>query len=121
MPANFSHLAQNTNPKENKGGYKDVVYFCPLADFDSVAAPLAIPLALGDAVEITTDHTFLTTNGFFNWECKQDSVKIVGTPVGDPGGKLMRYSAEFILIGDSAEMQEQMERLLNWKGIFLLK
>lgn len=121
MPANFTHIATNSNPKANKGGYKDVVRFCPLSDFATIATPLATPLATGDTVRVNGDHTFAGTNGFFHWECKQDSVKITSTPVGDPGGRLSRYKTEFILLGDSPEMQEQMERLQNWKGMFLLK
>jgi hypothetical protein len=121
MPANFSSLSIGTNPKSYKGGYKDVVYFCPLPDFATIAKPLDVALALGDQVKVDGDHTFAGTNGFFNWECKQDSVKITSSPVGDAGSRLARYKAEFTLIGDSAATQEQMERLMNTKGLFLLK
>lgn len=118
---NFSHLTTPSSPKEYKGGYKDVVYVCPLADFDVLAAPLAVPLALGDLVSINGDHSFLLTNGFFNWECLTDSVKITSTSVGVKGARLPRWKAEFTLVGDSPQKQEQLERLLNTKSIFLLK
>ena len=111
MPANFSHITKDSNPKAYKGGYKDVVYFCPLADFDTIAAPLTVPLALGDTVRVNGDHTFTSTNGFFNLECKDDSVKITSTPVGDAGARMSRYKAEFIILGDSPEKQEMMERM----------
>lgn len=119
--ANFSHLTTPTNPKEYKGGYKDVVYFAPWADFDAIAAPLGVPLALGDLIKISGDHAFIGTNGFFNWECLMDSVKVTSSPVGAKGARLPRWKAEFTLVGDSPEKQEQLERLLNSKCIFLLK
>lgn len=121
MPANFSHLTTNTNVKAIRGGYKDVFYFCPLVDFNVIATPLSVPLALGDTVTINGDHTFLTTNGFFTWESKQKSVTIKGASVGDPGAKLIEYTGEVTILGDSASTQEQLERLLNTKGIVLLK
>lgn len=119
--ANFSHLTQNSNPKTYKGGYKDAAYFCPLADFDVVASTVVVPAAVGDTVKITDDHTFLGTNGFFNWETKQDSVKITSSSVGDAGSRLQRYKAEFSVIGDGEAIQEQIERLQNTKAIFLFK
>lgn len=119
--ANFSHLTTPDNPKEYKGGYKDVVYFCPLADFDVIATPLGAPLALGDLVKISGDHAFVNTNGFFNWACLTDSVKISATTVGVKGARLPRWKAEFTLVGDTPEKQEQLERMLNTKGLLLLK
>lgn len=121
MPANFAHITTNTNPKAIRGGYKDFLWFCPLADFDTIATPLAVPLALGDEVKINGDHTFLTTNGFFKWELKQKSPTIKGTTIGDPGAHLMEYTAEVTILGDEAVTQAQLERLLNSKGICLLK
>ena len=119
--ANFSHLTTADNPKEYKGGYKDVVYFCPLADFDAIVTPLDVPLALGDRVKIVGDHTFIGTNGWFNWACMTDSVKITSSIVGAKGARLPRWKAEFTLVGDTPEKQEQLERLLNTRGLFLLK
>lgn len=119
--ANFSHLTTNTNPKAIRGGYKDVFYFCPIADFTSIQKPTATPSALGDYVLISTDHTFTGTKGFFHYETKQRSVTIKGTSVGDIGAKLMEYTGEVTILGDSASTQEQLERLLNSNVICLLK
>lgn len=121
MPANFAAITTNTNPKAIRGGYKDFLWFCPLADFDVIATPLAVPLALGDEVTINGDHTFQTTNGFFKWELKQKSPTIKGTSIGDPGAKLMEYSFEAVILGDETTTQAQLERFLNTKGICLLK
>lgn len=119
--ANFAHIVTNTNTKAIRGGYKDYLYFCPLADFNVIATPLAVPLTLGDEVTINGDHTFTTTNGWFKFELKQKSPTIKGTPVGDPGAKLMEYTGECIILGDETTTQAQLERLLNTKGICLLK
>lgn len=121
MPANFAAITTNTNTKAIRGGYKDFLWFCPLADFDVIATPLAVPLALGDEVTINGDHTFQTTNGFFKWELKQKSPTIKGTSIGDPGAKLMEYSFEAVILGDETTTQAQLERFLNTKGICLLK
>lgn len=119
--ANFSHITTNTNVKAIRGGYKDYLWFCPLADFDVIAKPTASPTALGDLVTIDGDHTFTSTNGFFKWELKQKSPTIKGTTVGDPGARLVQYTGEVTILGDEASTQEQLERLLNSKGICLLK
>lgn len=119
--ANFAHIATNTNVKAIRGGYKDYLFFCPVADFLVIATPLTTPLALGDEVTINGDHTFATTNGFFKWELKQKSPTIKGTSVGDVGAKLMEYTGEVTILGDEATTQAQLERLLNSKGICLLK
>lgn len=119
--ANFSHITTNTNVKAIRGGYKDFLYFCPLSDFSVIAKPLAVPLVLGDEVSINGDHTFLLTNGFFKWELKQKSPTIKGTTIGDPGAHLVQYTGEVTILGDEATTQAQMERLLNTKGICLLK
>lgn len=121
MPANFAAIVTNTNTRAIRGGYKDYLWFCPLADFNVIATPLATPLALGDEVTINGDHTFTTTNGFFKWELKQKSPTLKGTSVGDPGAKLIEWTAEVTILGDEATTQAQMERLLNSKGICLLK
>lgn len=121
MPANFTHITTNSNPKAIRGGYKDYLYFCPLTDFETIAKPLAVPLAMGDAVTIDGDHTFLLTNGFFKWELKLKTPTIKGQSVGDPGAKLMEYTGTVFILGDESTTQEQLERLLNTKGIFLLK
>ena len=119
--ANFSHLTTNTNPRAIRGGYKDVFYFCPLADFTSIAKPTGTPTALGDLVLISSAHTFTGTKGWFSWETKQRSATIKGQSTGDDGAKLMDYTGEITILGDSASTQEQLERLLNTKGIVLLK
>lgn len=119
--ANFAPIVTNTDAKAIRGGYKDFLYFCPLTDFDVIATPLAVPLALGDLVTINGDHTFQNTDGWFKWELKQKTPTIKGTSIGDPGAKLMEYTGECFILGDEATTQEQMERILNTKGICLLK
>lgn len=119
--ANYGHITKNTNPSANTGGYKNVFLFCPRADFLTIETPIDVPVALGDALIIATAHTFGTNKGFYEWACKTHSVTLKSTTVGDDGAKEEEWSAEFVIIGDSASTDEQLRRALNDDGICLIK
>lgn len=119
--ANYGHIVRNTSPSADGGGYKNTVLICPRADFLTFGKPIAEPVALGDSLKISTAHTFAATKGFFSWGCKQHSVTVKGTAVGEDGAREMEWSSEFTLLGDNASTQEQVERTLNDDVILLLK
>jgi hypothetical protein len=44
MPT-YTHITAPTNPAASaRGGYKDILYFCPVADFATIAAFLPVPV-----------------------------------------------------------------------------
>lgn len=119
MPT-YAHITTPANSKDFKGGYKDTFYFAPLADFLALQEPGAV-VAVGDSLKITTAHTFTAPKGFFTWETKTQTATITGETTGEPGAQVMKWTAKFQILGDSASNQEQVEALLNAKMIVLLK
>jgi hypothetical protein len=119
MP-NYGNIVKNTNPEADGGGYKNVVLIARRDDFDAIAVPTA-SAAIGDTLKITTAHTFTGTAGFNSWDCKQHSVTLKSTSVGDDGAKQQEWAGEFIILGDSASTDEQLRRTLNDDIILLLK
>ncbi|RYY94609.1 MAG: hypothetical protein EOO11_17515 [Chitinophagaceae bacterium] len=119
MP-NYGHIVKNTDPKFATGGYKNVFLFCPRADFTALAAPDAAA-AIGDTLLIDTAHTHPVGKGFISYACKTHSVTLKGATVGDEGAQEMEWTGEFVILGDSASTQEQLQRLLNDDVICLLK
>lgn len=121
MPTNYAHIAKNTDPEYGSGGYKNVFYFAPRADF-LVLSPVITPVVnLGDALTIAAAHTFTAPKGFFEYACKTHSVTLKSTTVGDEGSSELEHTAEFVIIGDSASTQEQVQRQLNDDLICILK
>ena len=108
--------------KNVDGGYKNVVLWAPRSSFTllSMPSPGNSPTS-GDSLKITADHTFGVADGFISWLCKKDSVTIKGTSEGEAGAKSMVWTAEFILLGDSASTQEQLEDQLNDDVVALFK
>jgi hypothetical protein len=118
--ATYTHITSPANPAATaRGGYKDVLYFAPIADFATIAAPSGT--GVGSSITIGTAHTFTTTNGFFTYDSKQKVVTVKGATVGDPGARLIEWTFETVIIGDSASTQEQLQSLLNAKVIALVK
>lgn len=118
MPT-YAHITAPADVNTVRGGFKDNFYFCPIADFATIAVPSGA--GIGSTLTISTAHTFTTTDGFFDYETKQKTVTIKSTSIGDPGAKLMEHSFEFTMLGHSASTQEQLQALLNAKVIALLK
>lgn len=104
-----------------QGGYKNVVLFAPRSKFLTIASPIDPPVALGDSLKISGDHTFGASDGFISWLCKKHSVTTTTETTGDPGAQSLVHHSTFVLLGDSASTLEQLRNLLNDECIFLLK
>jgi hypothetical protein len=119
MPT-YTHITAPVNPAASaRGGYKDILYFCPVADFASIAVPSGS--GVGSSLTIGTAHTFTSTAGFFTYDSKQKVVTVKGATIGDPGARLIEWTFETIILGDGASTQEQLQALLNAKVIALVK
>lgn len=117
---NYANIARVNSPDAYSGGYKNAVLFAPRVDFTAVQAPAATT-DLGDALTIGTAHTFPVGKGFYEYVCKTHSVKLTGETVGDDGAREIEWTAEFVILGDSASNQEQIQRTLNDDLILLLR
>jgi hypothetical protein len=104
------------------GGYKNVILWAPRSTFLTTAKPVVSGTpASGDSLKITTAHTFGAQDGFISWLCQKNSVTLKGKSEGEAGAKSMVWTSEFVLLGDSASTQEQLEDMLNDDIILLLK
>ncbi len=103
------------------GGYKNVFLFAPRSTFLSIKTPSATPTVLGDKVKIVGSHTFNTDEGWISWLCKKNSVTITAETTGEAGARDITWKAKFVLLGDSATTQEQLQDLLNDDIIALAK
>jgi len=120
--ANYGHITRNTNPSAYAGGYKNVFLFAPRTDFTAIQEPVVGETPdLGETLSIATAHTFPVGKGFFEWACKHHTVTLKGSSVGDDGAREIEWSCEFVVLGDSASTQEQMQRTLNDDIICLIK
>lgn len=119
--ANYAHITRNTDPDFASGGYKNVFYFAPRADFLVLQGVITPAVALGDALTISAAHTFTAPKGFLSYACKTHSVTLKGTTVGEDSAQEMEWTGEFVILGDSASTQEQIQRLLNDDTISILK
>lgn len=119
--ANYASIVASSNPYFAAGGYKNVFLFARRDDFLSLKKPTAAGIVLGDATEINTAHTFTLPKGFVSWASKTNSVTLKGSTVGDDGSKEIEWAATFVILGDSASTQEQVQRQLNDDLVILLK
>lgn len=119
--ANYAHIPRNTDPEYATGGYKNVFLFASRADFLLLSGVITPAVNLGDKVTISAAHTFTAPKGFIEYACKTHSVTLKSTTVGEDSEQELEHTAEFIILGDSASTQEQIQRILNDDVITLLK
>ena len=117
----YDHIAKPSGVDAATGGYKNVFFFAPKVDFLVLAAAITPIVNLGDDVTIAAVHTFTAPKGFFEFACKTHSVTLKGATVGDEGAQEMEWTGEFVIIGDSASTQSQLQELLNDDVICLIK
>jgi len=104
-----------------EGGYKNKVFFCPVADFLSIKQPVGPFVEPGDKFKIATAHTFTAPAGFISFATKKHAVTSSAETTGEDGSKSLTYKFNFILLGDDAVTQEYLETLLNDDVITLIK
>jgi hypothetical protein len=117
----YDKITKDNSPGAYSGGYKNVFLFARRDEFLAISRPPSPGPLLGDALIITGAHTFTDPAGFKSWDCKTHSVTIKGTTVGDDGAQELEWAGEFVVLGDSASTQEQMQRILNDDMICLVK
>lgn len=104
-----------------EGGYKNKVFFCPIADFLSIKKPVGPFVNPGDKFKIATAHTFTAPAGFISFDCKKHAVTTTAETTGEDGSKSLTYKFKFVLLGDDAITQEYLETMLNDDVLVLVK
>jgi hypothetical protein len=119
--AKYAKITRGTAVDFATGGYKNVALFCPKADFLALQAPDPAATALGDQVTIDTAHTFTSPKGFISHATKTHTVTGKAGTVGEDGASELEWTYVFVILGDNASTQEQMQNQLNDELIYLFK
>jgi hypothetical protein len=119
MP-NYGNLTNGAAPNK-KGGYKNALYFSEASDITTWQRPTAAGSVLGDTLAIAVAHTWASGKAVNTWETKIGTVQHTFETVGDAGAKEVIYVVRAEILGDSAAIQEQLNRLLNDNTVFWLK
>lgn len=120
MAYDFSHLNDAVIlAADKKPGHSDVVLMAPAGIFTSIATPTTPFTNPGDSKKITTAHTFPVGKGFVEIKCKPKSIEPGGTANGEAGGQVPLYQYKCIVKGDSPQILEFLENMLNEDVIVL--
>jgi hypothetical protein len=103
-----------------KGGFGNTILLAPKSWFNVIADPVG-GAGAGNTKLITASHTFLATKGFFKVKAKLHSVQATSESAGDPGALTLNNKLKYMIVGDNAAQQEQIEAMLNDEFIALLK
>lgn len=108
--------------KNKDGGYKARLLFAPIDTFLVNALPVvgATP-ALGDTKKISADHTFGANDGFIELTGQINSATSKYTTVGNPGAYVVEHTFEIAIAGNSPELYEMLESLVNDECVYMLK
>ena len=106
----------------NQPGYTNQAWLAPKSAFTILQEPApAAGAALGEAVTISTAHTFPVGEGFIQVYCAPKSVEGPGTIIGADGSKRFKWEPKILLLGDGPELLEQILMLINDDLVLLLK
>lgn len=95
---------------DKKPGYADLVYFCAHAAVTAWAPTLSNGTP-GATKRILTDHTI--TGGVLMIQAKAKSIDATSEAAGEAGGQVLTYKYKVIVKGDSPEINELLEAILN--------
>ena len=117
-PLDFTDIA--TAKERNPAGTKRVIYFAPMADFLSIAAPVDPPVNIEDTVTIATDHAFAVGKNFYKLELEIDKQDLVGEGIGDVMGGDLAIDWSGFATGFSANQLGLIEKLCFEKQIVMV-
>lgn len=124
MSFNFAHFNKSTNEGytgfSKKGGYGDTAMFSAVDKFLVLQNPIT-SVTPGSSKLIAVAHTFTPPAGFLDFVSKTMTVEIDSDTVGEKEELTWNHVAKVSLLGDSPEMWEAIEELVNTPGIWLFK
>lgn len=118
---NYKTITRNLSPRAYTGGYKNILYMSPLADFLSLSVPAIPAVLIGDGSKITGAHTFTDPKGFIAWDSKTNGVTGTFATTGEQGAQETEYSYKVTILGDDEFMQDMRDKILNDHIIWLVK
>jgi len=118
--ATYGNLT-NSTASNKQGGYKNALYFSEVSDISTWQRPSAAGAVLGDTLAIAVAHTWAAGKAAHIWEAKIGSVQHTTETGGDVGAKELIHVVRAEILGDSAAILEQVNRLLNDNTVFWLK
>lgn len=120
MALKYQNITRNTT-KAVDGGYKPKLWLTRVADVTTWQRPIEVAVDSGDTVRIDTAHVWANGKAANVWEAKLHSVNLKGASIGDPGSLKMEWTAEVVVKGDTAEIQEMVNNLLMDENVIWLK
>lgn len=118
--ANYGNLTNGAAPNK-QGGYKNALYFSEIPDITTWQRPTAAGVTIGDTLAIAVAHTWAAGKTVNTWETKIGTVQHTIETGGDVGAKELIHVVRAEILGDSAAILEQLNRLLNDNTVFWLK
>ena len=121
--AAYKNIAGPNGTQDNIGGTTQRVYFAPISAFDSIAAAvdLGSETNMAELSEISTDHTFTGTKGFFKSYCTRDKGNVKGTIVGERDGRGMKFDGMFFVPGSVIATLGGTRKMKNDQFVFLFE
>jgi hypothetical protein len=95
----YADLNGPNGTEDNMGGLTQRMYFASKSTFLSIKTPIAVPVTLGDLVDIPTAHTFNSGGCFKKLYCTMDKGKMEAKGQGDTDGKSYKQEFEVFLPG----------------------
>jgi hypothetical protein len=97
---------------DKKPGHSDVLYVCPIANFTAIAGAVNDGTP-GSTKLISATHTHPANKGFIKVQCKAKSIDPTADAQGEAGGQVPNFKYKVIIKGDSPEILEFVEQILN--------
>lgn len=120
MP-NYSRLANLPSWSNAGAGLSAVAYVAPVEWFTAISSVQAPFTNLGDGVQIRNAHTFIAGKGFLRIACAPKSNSLDANVTGDPGFVKQDQKATLFFPGNTPELHETYQTLLNVPLIVLVK
>lgn len=99
--------------KDNMAGTTKNAFIGVVSHFTSIAKPIAVPVALGDGVKITTAHVLATGKKLIKLFVMYEKSGVESTSVGQRKSKSWKPKAKFFYPGTQAEIIDLLSILGN--------
>lgn len=119
----YSNLKNLPTWNNSGAGIAAQVLVAPVTWFatNGIKAPVGPFTVLGDQVQIKTAHEFIDGKGFLKIACAQKKNKLDANVTGDPGFVKQTQEANVYFPGNTPQLHETYQALMNVPCIVLVK